>query len=474
MSRVLYFDCFAGIAGDMALSALIDLGADIDYIRDHLKLLPFDPFEMHVETVVKQGMSAKKLVLRFEKEADGHSHDHSHDHGHSHDHSHDHGHSHDHSHDHGHSHDHNDDHGHSHDHSHDHGHSHDHNDDHGHSHDHSHDHGHSHDHSHDHGHSQDHVHRKASGIIKDIQQSSLPERVKLRSVRIFQAIAVAEGKIHGMSPEDVHFHEVGAMDSIIDIIGVCLALENLDIDTIESSPVPTGRGRMRMAHGLYPIPAPATLEILKGIPLDDFAVESELTTPTGAGILKALATRFGLLPAAQIERMGYGAGTKDFAHPNVLRVCLIEHDEHSQRETIQVLEAQLDDCTGEMMAFAMERLLEAGALDVFYTSIYMKKNRPGVLVTVLSLPDHVDQCEETLLRETTTFGVRKSEWSRKILDRKWISVDTKYGTIRVKQAWQDQKVIHQGPEYEDAAKAAREHQIPIKWVYDEVSAQLTR
>jgi len=311
-----------------------------------------------------------------------------------------------------------------------------------------------------------------------IRNSPLPPRVIERSTAIFQVIAEAEGKIHGMPPEEVHFHEVGAMDSIIDIIGVCLALENLGIDRIFASPVPVGHGRMKMAHGLYPIPAPATLEIMRGIPLSGLTAEGELTTPTGAGILRALASGFGPLPAMQIERIGYGAGFKDFPHPNVIRAILLEesgeksgssaHGEQELEETIIILEAQLDDTSGEALGYAMEQLFAAGALDVYYTPVYMKKNRPGTLITLLVRPEQAEACEAVLFAETSTFGVRRSVWSRKALGRRWLKVETAYGKIRVKQALRNGTVIRSSPEYEDAAAAARQHGVPLHVVYEEV------
>lgn len=420
MGRLLYLDCFSGISGDMTLASLIDLGADLDYIKTQLCLLPFDPFDMDIEQVDKRGIAAKLLRLKFKQTLN--HHDHNVDHYHN-----DHGHHHHHHHDHDH-----------------HDHENHHHDDHHH-----------------------HAHRKAAEIIQQIQQSPLPERVKERSVKIFQAIAEAEGKIHGIDPSDVHFHEVGAMDSIIDIVGVCLALESLGINEIVSSPVPTGRGKVRMAHGLYPIPAPATAELLRDIPLDDFSTAGELTTPTGAGILKALATGFGPLPAGKIEKIGYGAGNKDFDHPNVLRSMIIHSSEEEAREAVVVLEAQVDDCTGEVISYAMERLLKAGALDVYLTSIYMKKNRPGVLISVVTKPYNADHCERIVLTETSTLGVRRSNWSRKILDRRMVTVDTSYGSIRIKQGLEADRVVHQSPEYEDVAHAAREHRVSIMMVYEE-------
>ncbi|WP_144567179.1 LarC family nickel insertion protein [Neobacillus bataviensis] len=321
--KAIYLDCISGISGDMTLGALIDMGADLSYIVDHLRKLPVDPFEIKIHKIIKLGINATKLEINFPLSSENsehiHSHEHSHEHGHNHSHDHVHEHGHNHSHDHVHEHGHN----HSHDHvrEHGHNHSHDHVHEHGHNHSHDHVHGHGHNHSHEHGH--DHVHRSAAMILEMIEQSDLPPRVKERSLAIFKEIAIAEGKIHGVDPSDVHFHEVGAMDSIIDTIGVCLALESLGIDDIYASPVPTGSGKKWMAHGLYPIPAPATMELLKGIPLAELNVKGELTTPTGAGILRALVKEFILPGGFTVEEIGYGAGEKDFDHPNVLRVMLI-------------------------------------------------------------------------------------------------------------------------------------------------------
>ncbi|WP_134701308.1 nickel pincer cofactor biosynthesis protein LarC [Ammoniphilus sp. YIM 78166] len=394
----LYLDCISGIAGDMTLAALIDLGADLGYILEHLRKLPIDPFELEVEPVEKRGIAAKKLLIEFPAQERQQpsptylfkmaSHD-------------------------------------------------------------------------------DHQHRKAEDILQMISDSLLPERVKQRSMAIFQVIAEAEGKIHGVDPKEVHFHEVGAMDSILDTIGFCLALENLEVDEIYASPVPTGQGKMKMAHGLYPIPAPATLELLKGIPLADLQVQGELTTPTGAGILKALVKDFGPIGAVKIERIGYGAGHKDFAHPNVLRAVLIQKERDREREKIIVLETQVDDMTGEALGYVMERLFEAGALDVYYTPVYMKKNRPGTLMTVLVQPDEAGRCEEVLLIQTSTLGVRRSEWTRTILDRRIVSVETPYGKIRVKQAIRGGQVLHQAPEFEDVAQLARQCELPFQEIYQE-------
>ncbi|MBW7454636.1 nickel pincer cofactor biosynthesis protein LarC [Paenibacillus sepulcri] len=475
--KVLYLDCISGIAGDMALAALIDVGADLSYIESHLKALPIDPFSIAVDPVIKKGISAKKLRLHIGgyNHDEGHSHIHRHDdgHSHSHAHSHDDGHTHSHAHihddnhSHSHAHTHDDGHTHSHAHTHDDSYSHAHTHDDGHSHAHTHDDGHSHTHSHEHTHGGDHEHhhRKASDILRMIAESGLPGRVKQRSTAIFQTIAKAEGKIHGMSPEEVHFHEVGAMDSIIDTIGVCLAMENLGIEEIYASPVPTGHGKLKMAHGLYPIPAPATAEILIGIPIAKLDAAGELTTPTGAGILKALAKGFGDIPALTIERIGYGAGTKEFAHPNVIRALLMEQAGTDEEDSVMVMEAQLDDMTGEALGYTMERLFEAGAVDVFFTPVYMKKNRPATLVTVLAPDAAVPRCEDVLLLETTTLGVRRTKWTRRILKREMALVATAYGPVRIKLAIRESRVFRFSPEYEDVAKAAREHGLPFQDMY---------
>ncbi|MBN2980044.1 nickel pincer cofactor biosynthesis protein LarC [Cohnella algarum] len=462
MKTTLYLDCFSGIAGDMTLAALVDLGADPAYIESHLRKLPLDPFAMAFVPVVRRGISAKLLKLTFSEP--GHEPGHDHSHGHAHHHGHDHDHSHGHAHHHGHDHDHS--HGHAHHHGHDHEHSHDHDHSHGHAHHHSHDHDHSHGHAHAHSH--DHEHRKAADILAMISNSELPPRVKERSRSVFTLIAAAEGKIHGIDPAEVHFHEVGAMDSIVDIIGVCLALEDLGVEDIVASPIPTGMGKVRIAHGLYPVPAPATAELLRGVPLASFPVSAELTTPTGAGLAKALASEFGAIPEGTMDRIGYGAGNKDFEHPNVLRAILLKRTKSSSPgEKVVVLEAQIDDATGETMGYAMERLFASGALDVFYAPVYMKKNRPGVHVTVICLPVDADACETTLLKETTTFGVRRSERTRRMLERKWQQVETPFGIVRVKLGYEKDKLVQASPEFEDAAQAAKAYGVSLRTVYRE-------
>lgn len=440
--KLLYLDCQSGISGDMTLSALIDLGADINYIREQLENLPIDPFTISVKQVDKRGISSKLLDLQFD-EIPFEEHTHSQEHRHTSEHTHSQEHSHTHEHTHG------QEHGHTHEYTHSH----------------QHDHSHSHVHSNTHDEHQHHSHRKASTILDMINNSKLPIRVKERSLAVFQAIAEAEGKVHGMDPKEVHFHEVGAMDSIIDIIGVCLALESLNVSKVIASPVPTGHGKIMIAHGLYPIPAPATAELLKGVPLADFHVQGELTTPTGAGFLKALASEYAHMPPLTIENIGYGAGKKDFEHPNVLRAILFNDIENQQREKVVVLECQLDDSTGEALGYVMEKILEKGALDVYFTPVSMKKSRPGVLITILTKEAKASVLEELLLRETSTFGVRRSEWSRRILTREFKTIETIYGNIVVKIGILEGEIIKVSPEYEDVKQAALQSNMPLVDIY---------
>ncbi|MCS2608063.1 nickel pincer cofactor biosynthesis protein LarC [Halomonas dongshanensis] len=424
MTPTLHIDCTFGIAGDMLLAALVDLGADLDAISAELRKLPLDDFSLSTQNVMRCAIRARLLNITLaqapEPAPEGLAQYHTtHEHSHTHSHSHSHGHSHDHSHDHAHSH----------------------------SHDHS--------HGHDHGHPQ----RLAGDILAMLAASHLPPRVKQRATAIFSAIAEAEGRIHDLPPQAVHLHEVGAMDSIIDIIGVCLALEALDIDTITATPVPVGHGVVDMAHGNFPIPAPATLELLKGIPLSSFDAQGELTTPTGAALLKVLVERFTPTPQGTPLAIGYGAGNREFAHPNVLRAVRLAppEEEDADREHITVLECQLDDTTGEQLGFALETLLAEGALDVFHTPIGMKKSRPGVLVSVLATPERADALEHCLLKTLPTFGVRRSAASRRILVRRFEEVTTELGTANVKLGYLNGHLVRVSAEYEDVARLARAH-----------------
>ncbi|MBU8789317.1 DUF111 family protein [Oceanobacillus caeni] len=301
--KILYFDCFSGMSGDMTIGALLDAGGDFSHLESELKKLNFaDEYELKMDKVVKNGITGTKFDVVLKNEE--HHHDHSHEHTHNHDHSHEHGEGHNHHTNNHHEHD---------DHSKDHEHHHDH---------HVHDHAHSHNHSHGDHH---HHHRAYRDIVRMISESNLSEKVKHMSLEIFKKIGEAEGKIHGMPLETVHFHEVGAVDSIIDIVGTAILLEQLEVEEIKASPIPTGSGKIHIDHGIYPVPAPATLEILRDVPIANSEVRGELTTPTGAAIAAVLAKEFCTFPSMKVKKVGYGAGTKTFPqHPNVLRVVIGE------------------------------------------------------------------------------------------------------------------------------------------------------
>ncbi|MEH7253036.1 LarC family nickel insertion protein [Neobacillus niacini] len=294
--KTLYFDCFSGVSGDMVIGALIDAGADPVKLVEELKKLHIeDEYELKWKKVVKNGITSTKfdVVLLNQHQHNHHEHDHDHGHGHTHEHDHDHGHTH------------------THEHSHDHGHTH--------THDNDHDHGHTHTHDHH------HDHRSYQDIVRLIEEADFSQQVKETALKIFKKIGEAEGLIHGVPLEQVHFHEVGAVDSIIDIIGTAILIDQLKISVIKSSPIPVGTGKIRIDHGIYPVPAPATLEILKGVPIEHSEVRFELTTPTGAAIVAVLAEEFCSIPSMKVISIGYGAGTKTFKdHPNVVRIIIGE------------------------------------------------------------------------------------------------------------------------------------------------------
>lgn len=300
------------------------------------------------------------------------------------------------------------------------------------------------------------AHRHLHHITKIIDSAELPARVKERSIRIFTRLAEAEAKVHGSTIEKVHFHEVGAIDAIVDIVGAAIGMERLGIDRLVCSPIPTGNGTVTCQHGVMPVPAPATAELLVGVPLAACDEMGELTTPTGAAILTTLAEGFGPIPPMRISSVGYSAGTRDGKRrPNVLRLIMGDSAESaSDHDEIVVLETNLDDCTGEQIGHAVRCLFEAGALDVFTTPISMKKNRPGVMLSVLAPVEKETACEAVLFAETTTFGVRRSAWTRSKLERRSETVETPYGPIRMKIGLKKNEVVRASPEYDDCAAAA--------------------
>jgi pyridinium-3,5-bisthiocarboxylic acid mononucleotide nickel chelatase len=307
-------------------------------------------------------------------------------------------------------------------------------------------------------------HRHLPDIEGFIQQASLPPRVKTWSLDIFRTLAIAEGTVHGIPPESVHFHEVGATDAIVDIVGTCIGLDWLGIDQVFCSALPTGGGTVRAAHGLLPVPVPAVLNLLstRQVPVYDNGIQKELVTPTGAAIAVTLAQSFGAAPPMQLQRIGLGAGTQSFEIPNLLRLWIGEtKDNASSLETIVVLETQLDDINPQIVGYLYDELFAAGAVDVFTQPIGMKKSRPGILLTVLLKPEQVETCEAILFRETTTLGIRRSVQQRTVLPRQIKAVETPLGKVRVKVAYSGDRIVNVQPEYEDCVQLARQHAKPL-------------
>ncbi len=475
--KTLYLDIFSGISGDMFVAALIDLGVPPAVLERELDKLHLAGYHLHIGRQTKANIAGVKFDVHLHTHDSGHEHAHhaqedeaghaTHAPGHGHDHGHDHGHAHDHGHSHAHQ-------AHagepalpSHDHEHEHGHGHDHDQAHGHTPatKHAAD-GHTHDDS-----------RSFAQIRELIAASALSVWVKEKALGVFQRIAVAEGRIHGQPPEEVHFHEVGAVDSIVDIVAACVGLEALGRPRVLAGPVVEGTGWIHCAHGRFPIPAPATLQILgaRGIPLTQCEEPQELITPTGAALLAEFAESFGPMTGLVAERIGFGLGTRDnHTRPNVLRAILGEtagnstSDNDWEIDTVAVLETNLDDISAEWLGFFVERALGAGALDVFHTPIQMKKNRPGVLLTVLCPQAEADRFSELILRETSAFGLRRSTAERRKLARDFAQVSTRFGEVTVKLGKLNGRVIQAAPEFEACRRIALEQGVPIREVYEAV------
>ena len=314
---------------------------------------------------------------------------------------------------------------------------------------------------------QEHVHRHLHHIEAMIDKSTLTPRQNDLAKRIFRRLGEAEATVHGIDIQKIHFHEVGAIDSIVDIVGAAVGLDLLGVDRFEASPLPTGRGSVRAAHGLMPIPAPGTAELLKGVPLAASAIEMELTTPTGAAIVTTIADSFGPLPALTIETIGLGAGSRDIpGQANILRLFVGHVAVPAASDRVWVLETNLDDLPGEVVGYATTRLLAAGALDAYLTPIFMKKNRPGVMVSVLCEEQKIPELEEILFRETTTLGIRRYAVSRHKLKRRAAEVETSFGSIKGKLGWIEGRPPTFSPEFDDCARAAAAHGVPLREIQD--------
>jgi len=393
MSRVLYFDCFSGISGDMVLGALVDAGLPLDDLRRALGSLALEGVSISAEKVLRAGLSATKFVVHEAPSTTGGL---TPDEGHHH-----------------------------------------------------------------------HSHRSLPEIFALIDKSALSAAGRDRAKALFRQLAEAEASVHQMPVEDVHLHEVGAIDSIIDIVGAVFALEWAGADEIVCSPLNVGGGMVDSAHGRFPVPAPATLKLLgqRQAPIYTGTVQQELVTPTGALIAAAYASSFGPLPLISIERVGYGAGHRNPAEtPNVLRVVIGRAADRPGAERVVVIECEIDDMNPQLFGVAMDRLYAAGALEVFYVAAQMKKNRPGTLLTVIAPPDLRAALTDVIFRETTTIGVRFAEIDRERLQREFVAVDTPVGSVRIKLAWRGGAIVNAIPEFEDCAKIAAARQLPVKEV----------
>ena len=488
MERILYFDCFAGISGDMSIAALVDLGLDPDAVVREIEKLGVKGYHIEIKKVNRYVISGTDVTVQLTGDAEC-VHDHSngghvHSDGHNHDH-------HDHSHGHGHG---DQGHGHAHtDGAHDHGHSHA---DHSHSHDHSHhDHSHDYDHEHHHGsHSHDDRERSLSDISHIIRSSGISERAKEIAIAVFTEIAKAEAAVHGKPVEEVHFHEVGAIDSIVDIVGFAICIDMLKVDKIYCSPVHEGQGFIHCRHGRLPVPVPAVVKMLENsrISIVTEDVQAELVTPTGFGILKTISMGCGKMPEMLVEKVGYGFGKTDTGRLNALRVFLgtqagdepqkddietlgkSQEQEHAKEDQIKtgkhwdqviLMETNIDNTSGEALGYTAERLLKEGALDAYFTPIQMKKNRPATMLSVICRKEDAEKLSDLIFKETSTIGIRVRETERITLLREIRTVQTDLGEVRVKLV-NVSGLERVQPEYDDCAKIAEENNLSLNEVYE--------
>ena len=406
--KTLYFDCSSGISGNMTLAALTEIIGDENYLVEQLKKLHIDGYTIDISKKVKNGITGTHVDVIL-----AHQHEHSHVHE-------------------------------EHDHHH---------------HEHIHE---EHTHEHEHHH---HEHRNLQDVCEIIDNSDIDEESKDLAKRIFMRVAKAESKVHNKPLDEVHFHEVGAIDSIVDIVGTAILINKIHPDKIISSVVNDGHGFIECAHGTMAVPVPATSEIFANSDVEfrQIDIDTELVTPTGAAIIAELSSEFTTLPAMKIKKIGWGAGTKDLKIPNVLKVYYGDMQEQNQK--IAVMETNIDDCSGEILGYTEELLFENGALDVFYTPIFMKKNRPAYRLTVVCKEPDIQKLQNIIFKETTTIGIRYRYEYRTELEREQIAIDTKYGTLKAK------KVVNNGetyiyPEYESMKELAKKNDIPLKELYN--------
>ena len=430
MGKILYLECNSGISGDMTVGALLDLGADRQVLENALESLGVDGYHLHFGRKVVCGLDAFDFDVHLEADGHGHSHAHTHRREDAYERV----------------------------------------DSYEHSEVHEHCHGHKHERSHEHedGHSHSHTHRNLHDIYHIIDHLDSNERVKEMARTMFRIVAEAESKAHGLPVEQVHFHEVGAIDSFVYIISVAVCMDNLGVEDVVVSALSEGHGHVRCQHGVLPVPVPATANIASsyGLKLHFTDNDGEMVTPTGAAIAAALRTKDRLPASCRLLKIGMGAGNKVFKQANVLRAMLLENSQ-DEDHTMWVLETNLDDCTGEMLGLTMEMLLDAGAADVWYTPIHMKKNRPAYMMSVLCRESSIEAMEEIILTQTTTIGIRRYPTERTVLERSEIQVETSYGPADVKMcAYKGRKFFY--PEYESIRRICMEQGADFQTAYHQV------
>lgn len=380
--KTVYFDCFAGVSGDMMLGALVDAGVSLSDLQAELGKLGVEGFSLSSRTSVKNGITGTKIDVVTEEQS---------------------------------------------------------------------------------------AHRHLRHIAEIINQSELSDTIKSRSLAVFTTLAEAEAKIHNTTPEKIHFHEVGALDAIVDVVGSVIGLELLGAERIVSSPIHLGSGFVECQHGTIPIPAPATLEILRGFPVYSTGIEKEITTPTGAALLTTLASEFGSIPPMTVDKVGYGAGFHDLQIPNLLRLIVGSTTADSfESDEVELIEANIDDMNPEHYDYVLEKLMAQGALDATLTPMLMKKNRPAICLSVMTGLADTQKMLAIIFRETTTLGVRVGRLQRRKLPRESRTIQTKYGNVRVKISWLDERVRDIAPEYDDCKKLAAKHDLPLKQIYDDI------
>jgi uncharacterized protein (TIGR00299 family) protein len=387
--KILYYDCFSGISGDMNLGAMIDLGIDKNFLISELNRLNLKGWELQVSRDQRHGINGTKVTVKQTRH--------------------------------------------------------------------------------------EHEHRHLSDIEKIIMNSDLDQKTKDLSMKIFTKVAVAESKVHGVPVDKIHFHEVGAIDSIIDITGAAICFNALNVDEVHVSPVELGGGFVKCAHGKLPVPAPATAEIMAGIPSKRGGVDFEATTPTGAAILATLGTKFNSTAVFRIEKTAYGVGQKDYPDvPNLLRVLIGEAEAEKTGHQAMLIQCNIDDMNPEFFEYLSEKLFRSGAADVYYSNIMMKKGRPGIIVNVICEQEAADQVRNVLFTESTTIGIRTFPFNKDTLSRKFETITTTYGDVRIKRSYYQDREVSVKPEYDDCRRIADEKGIPLKEVYNNIIALLNR